>query len=172
MGRARVQQVLKYGSWSLPIFVGRSCFDLTPPSNFEAISSRFERFWAILGGFERFCAVVLSAFQHASAYEECPRAGRVKGWVSQPSKYWNIYWYGLGQQVLEKYMESLWRALDGPVMDGADVEKRSKSSQISPSGFKLPIIDCLMLHAGDERALHPNVDAPSELEPFLIQYFQ
>jgi hypothetical protein len=24
--------------------------------------------------------------------------------------------------------------IDGPVMDGADVEKRSKSSQISPSG--------------------------------------
>ena len=40
---------------------GRSQFSwdaaaLTPPSNFEAISSRFERFWAILGGFERFCA--------------------------------------------------------------------------------------------------------------------
>ena len=40
---------------------GRSQFSwdaaaLTPPSNFEAISSRFERFWAILGDFERFCA--------------------------------------------------------------------------------------------------------------------
>ena len=53
MGRARAQQVLKYGSWSLPIFVGRSSFD--SPSNFEAISSAvFERFWAISGISGRF----------------------------------------------------------------------------------------------------------------------
>ena len=39
---------------------------------------------------------ILSAFQHASACEGCPRAaaGRVEGWATQPSKYWNIYWYG------------------------------------------------------------------------------
>ena len=59
---------------------------------------------------------------------------------------------------------------DGPVMDGADVEKRSISNQ--SQWLKWSRIDCLMLHTGDERALHPNFDAPSELKPFLIQYFQ
>ena len=58
MGRARAQQVLKNGSWSLPIFVGRSCFDSSKQfrGDFKPFSSDFGRFWAILGGFERFCA--------------------------------------------------------------------------------------------------------------------
>jgi hypothetical protein len=62
--------------------------------------------------------------------------------------------------------------IDGPVMDGADVEKRSKSSQISPSGSNCQELIALMLHTGGEQALHANFDAPSELKPFLIQYFQ
>ena len=109
---------------------GRSQFSwdaaaLTPPSNFEAISSRlrailgdFGQFWAVLNDF----ALVLSAFQHASSCEGCPRAGRVKVWVSQPSKYWNIYWYGWAQQVLGKYMESFGKAL---YIGTASVERRA-----------------------------------------------
>ena len=93
MGRARVQQVLKYGSWSLPIFVGLSCFDSSKQfrgdfkRRFRAILGDFGHFWAVLNDF----ALVLSAFQHASACEGCPRVGRVKVWVSQPSKRIRIF---------------------------------------------------------------------------------
>ena len=63
MGRARAQQVLKYGSWSLPIFVGRSCFDSSKQfrGDFKPfrLSSDFGQFWAVLNDF----ALVLSAFQ-------------------------------------------------------------------------------------------------------------
>ena len=61
MGRARAQQVLKYGSWSLPIFVGCSCFDTSKQfrGDFKPFSSDFGQFWAVLNDF----ALVLSAFQ-------------------------------------------------------------------------------------------------------------
>ena len=54
---------------------------------------------------------ILSAFQHVSACEGCPRAGRVKGWASQPSKYWNIYWYGPAPASMGEIMESFYRSL-------------------------------------------------------------
>jgi hypothetical protein len=62
------------------------------------------------------------------------------------------------KQNILKYID-----IDGPVMDGADpdVEKRSKSSHDQSQWLKWSRIDCLMLHTGDERALHPNFDAPS-----------
>ena len=73
------------------------------------------------------------------------------------------------KQKILKYID-----IDGPVMDGADVEneKRLRIFSNQSQWFELSRIDCLMLHTGDERALHPNFDAPSELKPFLIQYFQ
>ena len=102
MGRARAQQVLKYGSWSLPIFVGRSFFDSSKQfrGDFKPFSSEFGRFWAILGGFERFCAGS-ECFPAAKGVRS--RGGSRYGSASPasigifigmvgPSKYWGNIW--------------------------------------------------------------------------------
>ena len=102
MGRARAQQVLKYGSWSLPIFVGRSFFDSSKQfrGDFKPFSSEFGRFWAILGGFERFCAGS-ECFPAAKGVRS--RGGSRYGSASPasigivlemvcPSKYWKNIW--------------------------------------------------------------------------------
>ena len=102
MGRARAQQVLKYGSWSLPIFVECSCFDISKQfrGDFKPFSSDFGRFWAILGGFERFCAGS-ECFPAAKGVRS--RGGSRYGSASPasigivlemvcPSKYWKNIW--------------------------------------------------------------------------------
>ena len=71
------------------------------------------------------------------------------------------------QKVL-KYID-----IDGPVMDGADIEKTLKIFSNQPQWLKLSRIDCLkcFIQAMNELCI-PIFDAPSELKPFLIQYFQ
>ena len=83
MGRARAQQVLKNGSWSLPIFVGRSCFDSSKQfrghfkRRLRAILGDFGQFWAGLNDF----ALVLSAFQ----LRRVSARGEVQG-MGQPAQ--------------------------------------------------------------------------------------
>jgi hypothetical protein len=94
MGRARAQQILKYGSWSLPIFVGCSCFDTSKQFRgdfkpfFRAILGDFGQFWAVLNDF----ALVLSAFQlrRVSARGE----GQGMGQAAQQVLEYLLVWLG------------------------------------------------------------------------------
>ena len=80
MGRAPAQQVLKYGSWSLPTFVGCNCVESSEQfrGDFKPFRSDFDdfwRFWAILSRFD----VVLSAFQVLSGTPQHANGVRARG---------------------------------------------------------------------------------------------